>query len=191
MKRGLRRAILYALTPNELGLCGSQNEGEKGQLLRYLAGGKVSDARVRKILGSFLAYASYLQLIAKNNEIDDWLDERVAEAYWIGNHLLEGVKVGDLRNLVRSFAGKGQMTQEVAEALAARIPYRAVPHHSFHVFMIGSITGKSRQALFPKSSAELAGEEWKELRKGSFWCRPGSLGRKMMASWNSARRSPK
>ncbi len=137
------RAVRYALYPNELGLCGPRGAREKGQLYQYLTTKtKISDVRVRELLGQFWASTAYLKLIAASNEIDDWLDPRVVEAYWIGNDLLGRVRPEDLRETVKSFSGLATMSAKVAEELAFRIPHQARPHHSFHVFIVGSITGK-------------------------------------------------
>lgn len=137
------RAVRYALYPNELGLCGPRGAKERGQLYQYLTTKtKVSDSRIRELLERFWASAAYLKLIAQSNEIDDWLDPRVVEAYWIGNDLLKRVRPEDLRETVKSFSGLGTMTAKAAEELAGRIPHQARPHHSFHVFLVGSITGK-------------------------------------------------
>ncbi len=142
MKR-YERAVRYALYPNELGLCGPRGAREKGQLYQYLTTKtKVGDDRVRKLLELFWASTAYLKLIAASNNIEDWLDPRVVEAYWIGNDLLGRVRPEDLCETVKSFGGLGAMTVKAAEELASRIPYRARPHHSFHVFIVGSITGK-------------------------------------------------
>lgn len=136
------RAALYALYPNELGLCGPCGEG-KGKLHQYLvAKSKVSNKQARELLEQFFAATAYLKLIAKANEIEDWLDPRVVDAYWIGNELLGRVRPEDLKALVLGFSDIGRMTRAVAEETAARVHYEHRPHHSFHVFVVGGITGK-------------------------------------------------
>jgi hypothetical protein len=135
------RAARYALYPHELGLCGPS--GQKGKLHEYLTlKGKVSDREARTLLDGFLAATAYLTLIAASNEIEDWLDPRVVDAYWIGNDLLNRVRSEDLKELVLGFSDVGRMTRAVAEETAARVHYDHRPHHSFHVFVVGGITGK-------------------------------------------------
>jgi hypothetical protein len=81
-------------------------------------------------------------LIAEANEIEDWLDPRVVDAYWIGNDLLNRVRPEDLEAMIFGFADQGLMTEEVAKETVKRIHYQHRPHHSFHVFTVGGITGK-------------------------------------------------
>jgi len=135
------RAARYALYPHELGLCGPS--GQKGKLHEYLTlKGKVSDREARTLLDGFLAAIAYLKLIAASNDIEDWLDPRVVDAYWIGNDLLNRVRPENLKELVLGFSDVGRMTRAVAEETAARVHYEHRPHHSFHVFVVGGITGK-------------------------------------------------
>jgi len=161
-KKGLERAVRYALFPHELGLCGPQGAGAKDELYRYLTTDRVREGKVRKLLEEFWASTAYLKLIAQSNEIDDWLDERVVEAYWIGNSFLDYVRIANLREIVCGFAGKGVMTAETANAIAERIPRRAVPHHSFHVFMVGSVTGKVKPII---ASQDLCRIGWGKVEK--------------------------
>ena len=84
----------------------------------------------------------YLQLLAAANGLADPLDTWVVEAYWIGNSLLDSVRVADygmfLDERFRRQAGRGW------PSIAATIPARAVPHHSFHVFCVYPWTGLLR-----------------------------------------------
>ncbi len=136
-----QRGVRYSLHPHELGLCGPQG-AEKGKLYQYLTTDKVSDTELKRVLRDFIALAPYLKLIAESNKIADWFHPRVFEAYWIGNDLLENVKSEDLINLVRSFSDKGRMTPGAVQEIIARINKKHRPHHSFHVFVMGSITGR-------------------------------------------------
>jgi hydrogenase maturation factor len=85
----------------------------------------------------------YYKLIAKSNKIKDIFDEKVVKAYWIGNNLLEKVKTEDLRKMIaRDFSGPGLLSQKIAEKKAKEIPEGSKPHHSSHVLVIGSVTGR-------------------------------------------------
>lgn len=142
MGKKYERAALYALYPNELGLCGPRGS-EKGKLYQYLTlKSRVNDNQARKLLEQFVAATAYMKLIAQTNEIDDWLDPRVVDAYWIGNELLNRVRPEDLGALILGFVGAGRMTKTAAEEAIGRIHYEHRPHHSFHVFTIGGISGQ-------------------------------------------------
>jgi len=90
---GLRLAILYGLKPHQLGFCGPK---DKGVLLKYLQGRKISEKKIRTILKQFKGACPYYELIAKSNKIKDPFDEGVVKAYWIGNKLLE--KAGGIKS---------------------------------------------------------------------------------------------
>lgn len=126
---GITLAARFSSAPNALGLCGPQgfDSSNKQKLL----------AQMKK----FLAPYSYMQLIAKSNGKKPF-DFDVAEAFWIGNSLLDNVKRADLARLITTkFTGKGKLSPRRAKQLAANLPPRVFPHHSFHVFYIGSISG--------------------------------------------------
>lgn len=140
---GLKLAALYGFWPHQLGFCGSQRKKEKELLFNYLSGKKISEQKIRKILEGFKGAFSYYKLIAKSNNIEDPFDEKVVKAYWIGNQLLEKVSVNDLRKMiVKDFGKPGLLLKKIAEKKAKEIPETSKPHHSFHVFLLGSVTGK-------------------------------------------------
>src|SRR5262249_2771820 len=74
-----------------------------------------------------------LQLIARSAGIADPFDDRVVEAYWIGNSLLDRVEVRQLYDSLRARFGK-QLSPRALELVAGKAPAGARPHHSFHVF---------------------------------------------------------
>lgn len=122
------RFARYAYPPNALGYCGPDDAAE---LL-----GLASEAGDRRGLAHLAARFEgawpYLQLIAACNAIGDPLDERVVEAYWIGNELLDRVPSAVLLASVRERFGRraGRDVEHVAAAVALG----AGAHHSFHVF---------------------------------------------------------
>lgn len=128
----------YAYPPNELGYCGP---ADHGALLDYGAAG-VSDPGLAQLARGFDGAWPYLEMIAGANRIADPLDARVAEAYWVGNALLEQVDMrafaGFLDDRFRRRAGRGW------DMLAQAIPAGAVPHHSFHVFLVYPWVGLMR-----------------------------------------------
>ncbi len=123
---GLKVAALYSFPPGRFGLCGM---GEKAgdELFHFLIGEKVP--KIRKILESFEGALFYYKLIAKENKISDYFDERVIRAYWIGNELLEKVKVSKLKEMIKKDFKKPN--------LAKILPDFSKPHHSFHVLVAG------------------------------------------------------
>ncbi|MGB7981970.1 MAG: DUF6390 family protein, partial [Candidatus Nanopelagicales bacterium] len=127
---GALRFARYAYPPNELGFCGPD---AAGQILEQVAAG-ADDPDLRGLLHRFEGAWPYLELIAGCAGIDDPLDDRVVEAYWLGNDLLDGVGITDFgRSLTDRFrprAGAGW------SALAEAIPAGAVPHHSTHVLAV-------------------------------------------------------
>ena len=139
---GVKLAALYGVYPFRLGFCGPQEKSAKKVLLDYLSGEKVSEREARKILEQFKGAFAYYKLIAKCNNIRDPFDEKVISAYWIGNKLLEKVPVDSLREMItKKFTGPGLLSKMEAKKKAKGIPLNSKPHHSFHVLVIGSVTG--------------------------------------------------
>ena len=134
---GPKIAAIYGLIPNKLGLCGPRQD-----LLRKFITGQLSIPQTIPVLEKFEAAYPYYQLIAKKNRISSPFNKRVVEAYWLGNNLLNKVKISDLRQLiVEKFSGPGRLPKKLALEKAAKIPDDSRPHHSFHVMVLGSITG--------------------------------------------------
>lgn len=140
--RGFEIASIYGLMPHELGFCGPQ-EANRQKILRKFLAGKISGKKIRKVLEKFEAAYAYYELIAKSNGIKDPFDEKVVEAYWLGNDLLEKVKIGDLRKVIREkFSRPGLLKKKSAKEKVLAVSSASKAHHSFHVFTIGSITGR-------------------------------------------------
>ena len=105
----------YAWPPNERGYCGPPDSS-------------IVDigARARLFDGAW-AYLEYLASVAG---LDDPLDVRVVEAYWVGNELLSSASSAALVSfLADRFRGQLGGTWRSASS-------RAVPHHSFQVFEV-------------------------------------------------------
>ena len=128
---GLKLAALYGFYPHQLGFCGPQKKSEKKVLLEYLSGKRISEQKIKKILGAFRGAFSYYKLIAKSNRIEDPFDGMVVKAYWIGNQLLEKVPIDSLKEMIIKEFAKRKKIHPVSKA-----------HHSFHVLVIGSVTGR-------------------------------------------------
>ena len=138
---GLKIAALYGFRPHNLGLCGPE-EARRQQLLKKFLQGEMPATKMRPVFKKFLGAYAYYKLIAKSNKIKNSFNEQVVRAYWIGNKLLDRVKIDDLRKMIaEDFSGPGLLTKKNAVKKAAEIPKNSKPHHSFHVLTIGSVTG--------------------------------------------------
>lgn len=128
MSAGALLFARYAYPPNALGYCGAD---ENRTLLEYGEAG-VSDGGLVQLARSFEGAWPYLELIAGSNGIDDPLDPRVVEAYWVGSPLLERVDGSSLAShLDERFRRRAGRSWDV---LASAIPDGGLPHHDFHVF---------------------------------------------------------
>ena len=88
----------YASPPNELGYCGPVGAFDMAGSGEPTSG---VAARARQFAGAW----PYLEIVAATAGIDDPLDHRVVEAYWVGNDLLDRVDPGALvTGLAPSFA---------------------------------------------------------------------------------------
>jgi Family of unknown function (DUF6390) len=129
----------YAFPPNERGLCGPDDHAA----LRDYATAGVTDHGLVELARGFAAAWPYLEVIAAASGIADPLDRRVVEAYWVGNRLLDNVRMPEygafLDERFRGRAGRGW------DDIAQVIPAGAVPHHSFHVFLVYPWTGLLRE----------------------------------------------
>jgi hypothetical protein len=128
----------YAFPPNQLGYCGPD---DSAALFDYVAEKRPDQGLVeleRRFEGAF----PYLCLIAHSNGIADPFDERVVDAYWIGNGLLNGV---DSKAMYESLSERFQprMAGTDFRWLMTKLG-AARPHHNFHVFDIYIRTGLMR-----------------------------------------------
>jgi len=126
----------YAFAPNRLGYCGPD---DNQALLEYVASRK-ADAGLLEIERRFEGAFPYLRLIAEANGIPDPFDDRVVEAYWIGNSCLERVEAaGFYESLATRF--KNRMDNRAFSWLSGKLVLGARPHHNFHVFDVYMRTG--------------------------------------------------
>jgi len=140
---GLKLAAIYGYPPSRLGFCGEGSDKNLTIIKKFLNGNDDLVDKVRQILSTFEAAYSYYQLIAKKNNIKDPFDKKVVEAYWLGNDLLEKIKLNDLKQMIRSdFVRPNLLTKEQAEEKIGQLKEGVLPNHLFHVLFIGSITGR-------------------------------------------------
>jgi drug/metabolite transporter (DMT)-like permease len=135
---GVLRCSRYAFGPNRLHYCGPDANQE---IASYINEG-VSDPGLAHLLKQFQTMYPYLQHIAEANSISNPFEERVVEAYWIGNDLLENIKTKKFyHHLVEGQQIKKKVGAKSFELIAEKLEQGAVPHHSFHVLDIWKRTG--------------------------------------------------
>lgn len=120
----------YAYPPNERGSCGPP---QHRTLFEYGVAAQV-DPGLELLARQFAGAWPYLEFIAGVSGIEDALDHRVVEAYWLGNGLLDRISMTTFGNALMDRFRKqmGRSWSHLAEA----IPEGSVPHHSFHVFHV-------------------------------------------------------
>jgi hypothetical protein len=127
---GLQLFVRYAYPPNLRGYCGPADS----LALRDYGAARVSDPGLEQLARGFAGPWPYLKVIAAGSGISDPFDQRVVEAYWVGNELLNRVDpslfAAVLEEHVRHRAGR-DWTRFATSAGAG-----AVPHHGFHVFEV-------------------------------------------------------
>jgi hydrogenase maturation factor len=148
---GSLRFIRYGFMPNRLRYCGPD---DNRTLFQYAIENTI-DGGVKPLLRAFDGALPYLQLIARSNAIADPFDDRVVEAYWIGNELLEGVEVRQLYDSLEERFG-GRLRGRARDWVLAKAPAGARPHHSFHVLDIYRLVGERGDSLATMDSCRVS-----------------------------------
>ena len=139
---GSLRFVRYAFMPNRLRFCG----GDDHRTLFEYGAEQVVDGGLEPLLRRFTGALPYLQLIARANAIADPFDDRVVEAYWLGNELLAGIEVRQLHDALNERFGN-QLQGRTRDWVLAKAPAGARPHHNFHVFDVHSRVGQLEHTL--------------------------------------------
>jgi len=134
---GQLRFLRYGFMPNRLGYCGPD---QNSLLFQYGVAGE-ADPGLPPVLTKFLGPLPYLRTIASAAGIADIFDDRVVEAYWIGNSLLDQVNARELDTTLRARFGR-ELSPKLMEMVAGKVPQGARPHHSFHVFDVWRQVGR-------------------------------------------------
>lgn len=160
---GLKLAVAYGLAPNRLGFCGPQEKENRRKIDDYLEN-KIADSKIKAVLKRFEAAYSYLELIARKNNIADPFSYEVVEAFWVGNKLLDKVNGRDLKEMVLTkFTKPGLLSKKQARIRLKLIPKNSRPHHSFHVYIFGTITG--RVSLEEAKMKDICRVGWGKVKK--------------------------
>ena len=129
---GVFRCSRYAFGPNRLHYCGPDaNKTMKG----YLDAGE-SDPGLSAILQKFQNLYPYLLHIAEGNDIRDPFDDKVVEAYWIGNRLLDAFSSKRYFGLLDALEVRKKTGRERFERIGSKVVHGGFPHHSFHVLNV-------------------------------------------------------
>ncbi len=138
----LQKAARYSYQPNKLNYCGPENACS--ELFEYVRNPiPEKNGKITSLLKEFSAFYPYLELIAQKNGIENEFDEKVVNAYWIGNELLEHEWENDLRELLRGkLTGPHLLPKTISEKLAQNLPNGLLPHHSFNVLYVNFVTKK-------------------------------------------------
>jgi hypothetical protein len=135
---GLLRCGRYAFGPNRLHYCGPDKNQE---IFSYIKA-EESDPGLAHLLSQFQTLFPYLRHIAEANQIENPFAERVVEAYWLGNELLENIeKPKFYRHLIEDQQLKKKLGARAFAPVEEKLRQGAVPHHSFHVFDVWRRTG--------------------------------------------------
>lgn len=128
----------FAYPPNALGYCGPP--GARAVLRQ-----RDTEAEIRSLACRFEGAWPYLELIAEHAGIDDPLDQRVVDAYWLGGGPAAAVAPAHFAVGLRDRIGDrlGVPWEQVAAAIAAG----GRPTHAFHVFSASPWVGLLARGL--------------------------------------------
>ncbi len=148
VEAGPLRFARFAYRPNALGYCG----GDDADSLRQHVAAGVVDPDLVRLCREFEGAYPYLEQIATGAGIEDPLDRRVVEAYWVGSDLLGLVEpAGFGLDLERRF--RGRTAAREWPWLGTKPAAGALPHHSFHVLevfpRVGLIRGGAAASIVP------------------------------------------
>lgn len=129
----------FAAPPNGQGYCGPDAHRT---LAAYASGEIAPDAGLRELATAFEGAWPWLELLAGAAHADP-LDERVVEAYWLGNDLITSVHAQDFGNhLVSRFHRR---CGDHHDQVVAGVGTAAVANHAFHVFGVYPWVGLLRE----------------------------------------------
>jgi hypothetical protein len=129
----------YAYSPNRLGLCGPDD----AEALFGEASSRGDDRELRRLAQGFEGAYPYLRLIASANGIEDPLDPRVVDAYWLGSPLLDRVTPQLFGDSLR-LRFRPRLRSSTWRWLEGAAPVGGKPVHAFHVLDVFPKVGLMR-----------------------------------------------
>lgn len=165
---GTELVVRHSFAPNRLRYCGQSDLSR--EIPAFVSNQIPSlETRLQLELKSFKGLYSYLSLIGQENGLNPF-DEKVGEAYWIGNRLLEKVPQDAMQKLfLEKFSSDDFLGKELALELAQKIPVACVPHHSFHVFFTHFMTNAVPVTLPNLEKCRVSWGKIIEIRKGELF----------------------
>ncbi|MFH1590578.1 MAG: DUF6390 family protein [archaeon] len=141
---GIELNARLSFVTNQLRFCGPQ--GATTTFLTYIRDHK-DKQKSKGLIDRFEGVPPYLHLIADKHGLDPF-DAKVAEAYWIGNELLDGFSDDDMRRLIDMLVSRG-LPKSLGSALKDKLPPGMMPHHNFNVLFVGvgALTGSVETTL--------------------------------------------
>jgi Family of unknown function (DUF6390) len=135
---GVQLGARFSIATNRLQYCGP-SDAEPRLYEAIVAGTGIADAR--RSLERFEALLPYLQAIGRRHGLDPF-DDRVVEAYWVGNELLDAFGPSEFEGILIALTERG-LPRSVARRLKERMPAHPIPFHAFHVGFVGvgAVTG--------------------------------------------------
>ena len=144
---GIELCARFGLAPNLRGYCGDPKF--QSPFSKYLENpSKQNAARLRSELGKFGTQRAYLETIAQANGIDDIYDYNVAEAFWIGNKLLDQVVRDDVVEMFeKKWVGRKFVSKARAQEIVSNLPKKIPPlQHTFHPYIAGFVSQKAQKS---------------------------------------------
>lgn len=121
-RRGPEMFARFAYAPNRLGYCGpTDHDALRG-----------SEDRIRAAARQFTGAWPYLRVLSRMTGIEDPLDHRLVESYWLGGGL--GAALDPAEFYAELLAVLGPRAGHYWTHLSAELAGEAAANHSFHVF---------------------------------------------------------
>ena len=139
------RACQYSFATNRLSYCGPENAFQAFQAF-VVRPSPEQAPRIRQLLEGFTGLNLYLDLIASANNLDRF-DERVIEAYWLGNELLDSIPFDRFKGALSTGLVRAGLPASIVKEKVARLQPSFNAHHSFHVLYINFITPKVEKII--------------------------------------------
>ena len=158
---GIELCARFGLAPNLRGYCG--DPAFRNPFSKYLESpSKENSARLRSELGKFATQKAYLETIAEANGIEDTYDYGVAEAFWIGNKLLDRVTREDVIELFeKKWVERKFVPKKRAKEIVSGLPKKVPPlQHTFHPYIAGFVSRKAQRSA---RSKDLCRPSWAKV----------------------------